>query len=119
MGRQASKLDSRLPAHLEINGLIRVVQAAGGFATVIEKGERDAGTILIVTMDRQGHQKLFERMPQLDGSRKFVTSREQDESNPLEFQEYLERRKRQDSDIWILELDIADAERFVVNMGTG
>ncbi|WP_114521210.1 DUF1491 family protein [Altererythrobacter sp. ZODW24] len=111
-------MDSRLPAHLEINGLIRAVQAAGGFATVIAKGERDAGTILIVTMDRQGHQRLFERMPQLDGSRKFVASRDQDENNPLEFNEYLERRKRQDSDIWVLELDIADAERFIVNIGT-
>ncbi len=111
-------MDSRLPAHLEINGLIRAVQVAGGFATVIAKGERDAGTILIVTIDRQGHQRLFERMPQLDGSRKFVASREQNESKPLEFNDYLERRKRQDSDIWILELDIADAERFIVNVGT-
>ncbi len=111
-------MDSRLPAHLEINGLIRAVQAAGGFATVIAKGERDAGTILIVTMDGQGHQRLFERMPQLDGSRKFVASREQNKDNPLEFNEYLDRRKHQDSDIWILELDIADAERFIVNIGT-
>ncbi|WP_336985274.1 DUF1491 family protein [Altererythrobacter aquiaggeris] len=111
-------MDTRLPAHLEISGLIRSVQAAGGFATVIAKGERDAGTILIVTLEKNGHQRLFERMPQLDGSRNFIASREMDVDNPMEFQDYLSRRAKQDRDIWILELDIADAERFIVNVGS-
>ena len=41
-------MQTRLPAHLEVAGLIRAVEAAGGFATVIAKGERDAGTLLVV-----------------------------------------------------------------------
>ncbi|MEO5586279.1 MAG: DUF1491 family protein, partial [Novosphingobium sp.] len=32
---------------------------------------------------------------------------------PQEFSEYLERRKYQDPDLWIVELDIANAERFI------
>ena len=52
-------------------------------------------------------------MPQLDGSRKFVLTREQDAEKPQEFNEYIAKRNAQDSDLWILELDVANAERFV------
>ncbi|MXO91429.1 DUF1491 family protein [Pontixanthobacter aquaemixtae] len=105
-------MDARLPAHLEISGIIRAVQNEGGFATVLSKGERDAGTILIVTLERGGPARLYERMPQLDGSRPFVFSREQDIDNPSEFNDYLTKRSARDPDLWVLELDIANPERF-------
>jgi len=106
-------MDDRLPAHLEISGLIRAVDAAGGFATVLATGERDAGTILLVCCENGARYRIYERMPQLDGSRRWTLTREQDTENPNEFQEYLDRRSRSDDDLWILELDIADAERFI------
>ena len=106
-------MDERLPAHIEVNGLIRAVQAAGGFATVLAKGERDAGTILIVTLQNGTNARLYERMPQLDGSRKFLLTREQDAEKPQEFNDYIAKRSAQDSDLWIVELDVANAERFV------
>lgn len=104
---------TRLPAHLEISSLIRLAEANGGFATVLNKGERDAGTILIATLYRNEPQRLFERMPQLDGTRPFILSKTQDPENPGEFSDYLTRRARQDPDIWIVEVDIDDAERFI------
>lgn len=106
-------MDARLPAHLEVSALIREVQAAGGFAAVLHKGERDAGTILVVTMENGGISRLYERMPQLDGSRAWTLSRSQDPEKALEFSEYLDRRAHQDPDSWILELDIARGERFL------
>ncbi|MEA1618774.1 DUF1491 family protein [Erythrobacter sp. T5W1-R] len=104
--------DARLPAHLEVAGLIRLVESLGGFATVLAKGERDGGTILIAIMCRGGPAQLYERMPGLDGSRSFVATKSQDSENPAEFSEYLDRRRRQDPDLWILEVDIDAAERF-------
>jgi hypothetical protein len=104
--------DARLPAHLEAASLIRLTESLGGFATVLAKGERDGGTILIAIMCRGGSAQLYERMPGLDGSRSFVTTKIQDPDNPSEFSEYLERRRRQDPDLWILEVDIDEAERF-------
>ena len=106
-------MDARLPAHVEVSGLVRAVEAAGGFAMVIQRGERDAGTVLVVTMDRGSSATLWERMPQLDGSRTFTATRNQDIENPMEFIEYLERRQRSDPDCWVVELDIAGAERFI------
>jgi len=109
-------LDNRLPAHLEVSGLIRAVQSQGGFATVLAKGERDAGTILILTMESGGNGTLYERMPQLDGSRQFESVKVQDAENPQELDEYLARRRRQDGDIWILEVDIAHAAQFIASL---
>lgn len=105
--------DARLPAHLEVASLIRLVNAAGGFATVLAKGERDAGTILAVLVHNGTDARLYERMPQMDGTRGWACSRRQDVENPFEFQDYLTRRKAQDPDVWVVELDVAQAERFI------
>lgn len=106
-------MDERLPAHLEIASMIRLAESHGGNAMVLAKGERDAGTVLIVTMCRGRDAQLYERMPQLDGTRPFVITKSQDIEKPHEFSEYLERRRAQDPDIWILEVDVAEAERFI------
>ena len=71
-------MEGRLPAHLEVSAILRAVDAQGGFATVIERGERDAGTILLLTMDRGHNARLWERMPQLDGSRPYIVTKTQD-----------------------------------------
>ena len=106
-------MDARLPAHVEVSGLIRAVESAGGFAMVLQKGERDAGTILVLTTQNGRNTRLWERMPQLDESRKFSCTREQDDENPREIDEYMGKRRRSDPDCWVIELDIENAERFV------
>jgi hypothetical protein len=106
-------MEGRLPTHLEVSGLIRAVDAAGGFATVIARGDRDAGTILVVCCHKGANWKLFERMPHPDGRLVWTQVRSQDVENPMEFSEYLARRQGQDRDLWIVELDIARAERFI------
>lgn len=109
-------MDDRLPAHLEASAIIRLAESLGGFGTVLAKGERDAGTILLVTLCRGAGGVLYERMPQLDGSRSFIVSKREDPENPQEFSEYLARRRRQDQDMWLIEVDIADPERFVARL---
>ncbi len=109
-------MDARLPAHLEVSAIIRLVEAAEGFAVVTAKGERDAGTILILTFYRGENAVLFEKMPQLDGSRSFVTAKQQNPEKPKEIFEYIERRKQQDPDIWVLEADIADGAQFIASL---
>lgn len=104
----------RLPAHLEVGGLVKAVNAQGGFATVLAKGERDAGTILVICCENGENSHLYERMPDLDGGRKWTMIRSQDSGNKHDFQDYLAKRKAQDSDLWIVELDIANSERFIL-----
>lgn len=105
--------EARLPAHLEVAGLVRQVNAAGGFATVLAKGEPDAGTIMVLTCCNSRDLRLYERMPQLDGTRAWTCVRQADSSADSDFAEYVKRRQSQDNDLWIVELDIAGGERFI------
>jgi hypothetical protein len=111
-------MEGRIPAHLEVTGLVRAVGAEGGFATVIAKGERDAGTLLVICCEHGTNARAYERMPRADGTRGWALSKSQDIEDRHEFQDYLDRRKRQDGDLWIVELDIANAERFIGLSGT-
>lgn len=106
-------MDGRLPAHVEITGLIRAVEAKGGFGTVLAKGERDAGTLMVLCCANGTNTRLYERMPQLDGTRAWVLTKSQSLGMPYEITEYWQRRKAQDSDLWILELDHPDAEQLL------
>lgn len=80
---------------------------------VLRKGERDAGTILLVLLENGKNARLFERMPTLDGDRAWTISKAQDAENKKDFEDYLARRTTQDRDIWLIELDVASVERFV------
>lgn len=80
---------------------------------VVNKGERDAGTIMTVITERGEDSRAYERMPQMDGSRQWQCVKKQDSENKYEFSEYLDRRRDQDPDLWIVELDIAQGERFI------
>ena len=106
-------MESRLPAHLEVAGLLRAVETAGGFACVLKKGEREAGTILVVCAEKGANRRVFERMPLLDGARNWVLARSEDTENKQDFDAYLERRGAQDPELWMIELDIANGERFI------
>ena len=105
--------EARLPAHVEVSALIRQTQALGGFAAVLKKGEVEAGTILIIFTENGANTRVFERMPQLDGTRKWHCAKEEDIENKHEFSEYIARRQHQDGDLWIIELDIVNGERLI------
>jgi len=109
-------MSTRLPAHLEAGAILRLAESLGGFGTVLAKGEHDAGTILLVTLCRGKDGVLYERMPQLDGSRRFVATKREDSENSKNFSDYLARRRRQDADMWLIEVDISDPERFVAQL---
>lgn len=93
--------------------MIRAVQAAGGFAMVLSKGERDAGTLLIICCENGTKLRAYERMPSLDGGREWVLTKSQDPEKPQEISEYCSRRGRQDEDLWVLECDLRDAEKVL------
>jgi len=89
-----------------------MVNAAGGFATVVAKGDPEAGTILVLLAERGGPERAFERMPQADGQRVWSLARTAD-GDSQGFADWLDRRRAQDPDLWIVELDIAQGERFI------
>ena len=106
-------MTARLPARLEAMGLIRAVQAAGGFGTVLHRGEVDAGALMIVLVEPGVPSRALERMPGIDGQRTWHCARSEEPDDRPAFAQYLDRRASQDEDLWIIELDIAQGERFI------
>ncbi len=94
-----------------VSALVRRVNAEGGFATVIHKGDDQAGAIMVECVDRGTRNLLLERATGLDGRDgwRMVDAPLDDEAA---YAERLDKRRRFDSDLWVIELDIADAERF-------
>lgn len=105
--------EARLPTHIEVSGLVRRVNAEGGFAMVLAKGEADSGTIMVITSYKGMNFQAFERMPQPSGERQWEQVRSDEDGRSEQWRTWLERRRSQDPDLWIIELDVPEAARFI------
>jgi len=103
---------ARLAAGLLVNALVRRVNAAGGSAMVLARGDAEAGAILVLTLERGGQPSFFERGIGPDGEPALVRSGPAEFSDDNAVSDYWRRRRSRDSDLWVVELDIAEAERF-------
>jgi hypothetical protein len=103
---------ARLDSKTLVSALIRRVESAGGFATVLHKGDPQGGIILVQLLERGRFGTFLERMTDLDGRQTMVPCGPKDDQQDTEISDYISRRKRSDPDLWLVELDIADGERF-------
>jgi hypothetical protein len=102
----------RLTSRMIIDALMRRVRGEGGFATVLVRGDDTSGAILLLCTDRGKATALVERTVDLNGRYRWTPCGPQDVESDSERQSYIERRRARDPDLWLIELDIADAERF-------
>ena len=105
--------DERLPAHVEVAGILRHAQASGDFATVLRKGDPDRGSLILIVTSRGSHVAILERILDLDGAYVWQRSDPADSAGSINIVNFLARRARFDEDLWAVELDIAEPERFI------
>lgn len=105
-------MSDRLPTHLLVGALVRRANQEGGFATVLARGDRESGAILLVCSERGGLPVFLERGIGPDGTVRLLRSGPQDVADAGEADAYWRRRRARDPDLWVVELDIADSERF-------
>jgi len=100
-------MTDRLPTHLLVSALLRRVNDAGGIAMVRAKGDPQGGAILVIADDRSSPVRVLERKFDFDGRANLA------ESVPADGAEaYWRRRRERDPDLWVIELDVPEAERF-------
>jgi hypothetical protein len=105
--------DGRLPASVEATSLIRRVEGQGDFAIVINKGDADRGALLLVISSRGRHVACLERVLSFDGDYHWQRAGPAESAPPAEVAEFLAKRQRVDPDSWLIDLDIAQPERFI------
>ena len=105
--------DGRLPAGIEAAGLMRKVEAQGDFAALLKKGDPDRGALILVVGSRGRHVACLERMLSQDGEYGWQVVGPGESAGSAEIADFLAKRERTDPDSWLIELDIALAERFI------
>ena len=106
---------ARLASHVLVSALLRRAEAEGGFGAVLARGDATAGAVMVILAERGERIALLERLLQPDGSYAWQdTGRAA--AGEAEFKALLARRRRNDPDLWLIELDVASAERFAAEM---
>lgn len=105
-------MSARLPSGVVVSALLRRVNDSGGLGMVLAKGEAQAGGILVLVRENGANPRFLERGLGFDGAESLVAFGPQDTDDEQEISEYWARRRRSDPDLWVIELDIASAERF-------
>ena len=108
-------MTARLASAVLVSALLRMVERQSGFGTVIHKGDAEAGAILIVLAERGTRVAVRERLLRGDGIYAW-DSPLAGGHNESDIDKFLERRRKFDPDIWLIELDIPSAERFAAEM---
>jgi hypothetical protein len=106
----------RLASRIEVSALIRRAEGLGGSAAVLARGDAEAGAILLVLADRGVSKGFLERVLDVSGSYRWQRVGPQDIVSLEGVDAYIRGRRRSDSDLWVLELDIAGVERFAAGM---
>jgi hypothetical protein len=100
---------TRLTSAMRVSALVRRVHAAGGSAMVLAKGDATGGGVLVLLLDRGAAPRFRERGLGNDGG--LITSGPSDHDSTA-VTDYWQRRCDRDPDLWVVEVDVADGERF-------
>lgn len=106
-------MNQRVSTQLWVSALIRRVNAAGGFATVLAKGDESAGGVILVFAGPDQPLRVFQRVNLMDGGFGWQQALDVGAGEVPIVDDYLSRQRRYDSDLWVVELDIPHPERFI------
>jgi hypothetical protein len=79
----------------------------------MRKGDPERGSILLFVSSRGVHVACLERILNADGSYRWGRAGPGESAGSMEIADFLARRARFDEDLWAIELDIAEPERFI------
>ena len=105
-------MTGRLSASVEATSIIRRAEASGDFAAVLHKGDADRGALVIVIRSRGNFAACLERVLDLDGAYRWTAGGPSDDEDGKVAQ-FLARKVEFDPDLWVIELDVAQPERFI------
>ena len=92
---------------------MRRAEGEGGFATIIHKGDADRGTITLLVTQRGAIAGVLERQMARDFTYSWTNLSADRPLDEADWRDFLAKKVNFDPDFWAIELDIADAERFI------
>lgn len=80
---------------------------------MVRRGDPERGSLLLLVTSRGRHVACLERVLNIDGSYAWQAVGPGDSAGSAEIGDFLASRTRFDEDLWAIELDIAEPERFI------
>lgn len=109
-------IEPRPATGLLVSALIRRIEAEGGSAMVIAKGDAVAGSMLLMLADRGVLSAIVERSWRFDGGYGLEQVGPAEPNEPGAAGDYVARRRRADPDLWAIEIDHPEAGRIAAEM---
>jgi len=109
-------MSARPASGLLVSAMIRRIEAEGGHAMVLAKGDATAGAILLVIADRGQTLRILERTMDHEGTYRWSPAGPAALEEGPALGDYIGRRRRNDPDLWVVELDSPDAERIAAEL---
>lgn len=102
-----------LSTDIWVGALLRRAELGGAFPVVVRKGDPRAGAVLVKVLDRRsGTARLYSEATRGDGERVWMQPVASQQEADLDA--YVERARRVDPDVWVVEIDDAQGRHFLV-----
>ncbi|WP_404373279.1 DUF1491 family protein [Sphingomonas sp. MMS24-J45] len=105
-------MTAALPTGILVSALLKRVNDAGGMGMVRARGDAESGAILLILNEAPDVSRVMERALDPMGKPKLVPAGPNDPPDIAARETYWRKRRERDPDLWVIELDIASAERF-------
>lgn len=95
-----------------VGALIRRAELEGAFATVVRKGDARAGQVILKAYDTSTRTaRLYTEAVGQDGEPLWIQPVVSDRESELD--DYLERQRRYDPDLWVVEIEDRQGRHFL------
>lgn len=109
-------MEPRLSSRVLASALLRLAERHGGFGAILAKGDPDSGALTVILAERGLRERVVERVTGPAGRLEWSEIGGRAAGNDSDFALFLEKRRRMDPDLWLIELDVPSAERFADEM---
>lgn len=104
-----------LKAQIWVGALVRRAHAAGAFAAIVARGDADFGVVLVKVNLLDGRARLYAPSIDGEGGRVWMDPLGREAPAPeADADAYIARRRVQDPDIWVVEVEDRAGRTFIV-----
>ncbi|MDB2683006.1 DUF1491 family protein [Alphaproteobacteria bacterium] len=97
-----------LPTHILIDATLKTLSEKGIFYTIIQRGERNSGIILLKLWGRGNDCKLLTQQRDLDGDLRWMNVTNNEILAESDADAYIQRARPRDPDLWVIEIEDPD-----------
>jgi hypothetical protein len=101
---------TRLKTSIWVAAIIRRAEVEGAFAALSQKGDKDAGAVLVKVCTLDGNAVLYRPIRDMDGNRIWLP---QGPDMEREIDQAIAKRTKTDPDLWVVEIEDKKGRHFL------